>query len=241
MTELKRINPERRSNVSVDRGGAESLGVGLSEGKIDSLKLTVFGAGGREKTISMAEKLFYRSSNGEAAGEIERILDNHAKLKQMGVPTIPTMRLEGDGGSKTDRIYMTDLTEGGKNEVLSPIDWWLVDDKTNLGLKAKFHESQSIFSLSNPDEVQKQILDIHKILEGKRVFIGGTDVPFIVLNKKTKQGRVILGDIESVKFEVSDNELLYNWSILNAFVDNMNKHLDEDSQIKMDNEDPSIF
>ena len=64
-----------------------------------------------------------------------------------------------------------------------------------------FHKN---LELSNPQEVNQELLEIYELLNLNSISLGNYDVPFLVVDKETKRGRIILGDLEQVSFMEKD-------------------------------------
>ncbi len=54
--------------------------------------------------------------------------------------------------------------------------------------------------LLNAQEVNGELLDLYQKLNQNWVNLGSCDVPFLVIDKETKKGKIILGDLANVRF-----------------------------------------
>ena len=106
----------------------------------------------------------------------------------MGFPVINTMRIIDVPEDSEKRLLVTDLTENGKNMVLS----------------ATTEDFCKDLELSNTQEINNELLDIYQKLNHNRVRLGRYDVPFLVVDKETKEGKIILGDLGNVRFKESE-------------------------------------
>lgn len=162
---------------------AKVIGEGIYEGHVrDGVRVKM----GR-RILNFAEKIFnsYHFLNKTDHPEkfLINIISTHIRLKKMGFPVINTMRIIDVPKDSEKRLLVTDLTEKGKNIVLSV-------------------NTQDVYALelSNLQEVNDDLLDLYKKLNQNWVSLGSCDVPFLVIDKETKKGRIILGDLAEIRF-----------------------------------------
>jgi hypothetical protein len=234
MPEICRFD-EKVTNIELDEEeNPEILGTGLSEGTVTRVHGSIEGAGGRTREIALAEKSFLLEDTASQEEYIRKILAKHQELKKRGLPTIPTMRIGNIDGQ--NKLLMTDLSQGGQNEVLSDTDWETYKDK-----RGKYYESEKKFKISNSKDLSQKAADVFRQLVIKGC-IAHNDVFFLVINKETGIAGLLLGDLHGVKF-YSDNSfkeysssvdlLEENYAQINEFIDRLNEHLDKESQIDL--------
>lgn len=194
MSELNKYDFGIPSIVEFDRSQQELLGKGIREGTVHSLRIDVIGKNGKVRTIPLAEKIFDQIDADKIS--IEDILATHSKLKKAKISTIPTMRFNREEPRK---LYLTDLTEGGKNEVFSMSDWSESMFSTRVGKFASEKGYEKRFEISNMAGFEDQLVEIFtKACEAGSVI--PWDAFFVIVDKETKQARVIVGDISDITF-----------------------------------------
>ncbi|AKM82756.1 TPA: hypothetical protein DD449_00540 [Candidatus Berkelbacteria bacterium] len=238
MPELFRSDKEQPINFdAVGEEKPEVLGTGLLEGDVVCVEGMISGSGGRQKEVQLAQKIFHTEGmlgKHDVEGHVKILLEKHAELKRRHLPTIPTMRIgEVDGDT---RLFMTDLTRGGKNEVISNMDW-----ESYFGRAGKYFQNDAKFELSNKEELSQNASDIFKQLVTKGC-IARNDVFFVIMDKDTKKGQIILGDIYATEL-YSDSDLKSystrcklqsdNFKEMNRFLLEINGHLSDESQIDL--------
>lgn len=216
--------PKRGARVSIDRTDAEYLGTGLSEGTVHKVQVEVAGPNDRARTISMAEKTFDHPSHTDEERQalIAHVLGIHRELLERDLPTIPTMRTEK--GNKN--IMMTDLTENGKNEVVSMPDWVV-----GPGRKGKHADTEYKVEIANVEEVAEHLLRIFEQSVATGCRLGDADIFFLVINKDTKKAKVLLGDVWDIKFvdptnvDVKRDLIASNYESIRLFVKEIRDHI----------------
>lgn len=201
------------------------IGKGISEGEVrDGVKVKL----GR-RVLDFVEKVFNAEHfvfNDFPEITTKRIIENHARLRKMGFPVINTMRLIDTPDDVHERILMTDLTEGGKSIVLTSYSHW---ENGGLGVM-----------LSNAEEVADQLHQIYKKLNDQGVMVCHRDVFFLIVDKETGKGHVLLGDISRIvvsddeSYKPQEHEISKNNSVsIQDFVGLVNQCLG-DEKIKLD-------
>lgn len=240
MPELKRyIGLDRLSakttKADIDREKSEFLGRGLGEGTVNRVGVKLVGDQGKTRDVQMAEKVFDHPDHTEAekADMVNYILHTHASLKDRGLPTIPTMRKDADNGSS---IFMTDLTQNGKKDVVSLTDWW-----ERGGRKGKFAETDYKIEIFNIEQFSESIADLFDKTIKNGCQLGHRDAFFIILDKSSKEAQIILGDlnlitIRELPLSSQQQQLLveHNFSIFERFLSDLEGHLHGDSKVLME-------
>lgn len=207
---------------------AEKLGEG-KEGAVQ--KITV--AAEHERGIeigTLAEKTFHtrgEDSDQKTKEKIARTLELHKTLLEKNYPTIPKMLTNEKG----DTLYMTDMTKNGEQEVYSTPDFERTKPEQPVALKNAEALSMLLGTL-----LSKSAED--------RLFIEKKDVFFLPIDKETREGQIIFGDLNKLQFveegkspvikkeehpEIDITE--YNAEILRKLVRNLNPILDKESQL----------
>ncbi len=180
--------PTKIVEISRSRN-AKVIGEGINEGHVrDGVRVKM----GR-RILNFAEKIFNSDYFLEDVEDKEKALRNIIKtqirLKKMGFPVVNTMRIIDVPESAEKRLLVTDLTENGKYEILSAVTM-------------DFHEA---IQLSNSEEVNNQLSEIYQLLNINRVRLGSFDVPFLIIDKETKRGKIILGDLARIRFKEDES------------------------------------
>jgi hypothetical protein len=219
------------SSVVINSEQRELLGVGLSEGRVERVRVKVLGSGGRVREISMAEKVFDSPvlTDAERRGAVDKILEIHAKLKTLGFPVIPTMRKDP---AHPEVLYMTDLTRDGVNEVVSVADWAVGETR-----KGKFVGTDVTFAIANAKEISEQLVSLYRQTVAQGVKLNYPDALFLVRDTVTGRGTVVLGDIGEIEFRDAHNhkeykELVYdNRDVFWNFMEILNEHLPQENRL----------
>lgn len=230
MPELKKFNLETQdlapkgADVSIERGG-EVLGVGIMEGTVRRVGVERIDLSRPTRKLALAEKeLDAMVFEGVNRGRIKRILENHALLKIWKLPTIPTMRVDE---SNPNVIYMTDLTRGGKDAVYSMPDWFAVD-----GREGKLFGSEKMIALANPKELSLNMAELFRRTVEVGCMLNHADIFFLIVDGKTKNARVLFGDLLRMDIvpEMTEDIIERNYLDFWSFIAEMNTHLTADSQ-----------
>jgi len=193
------------------------IGSGISEGEVrNGVKIKL-----KRRILDFVEKVFNRDYfvNKKFEGiTLKKIVENHSKLKRLGFPVVNTMRMVDTPPGYYERIIMTDLTEGGKKMVLSSASY--LDDEPQIE------------NISNGNEVGIQLSEIYQKLNQEGVQICHHDVFFLVIDKETRKGEIVLGDVSRVifsddpEFSPRDDEIeANNYENMKDFVDLVNRSL----------------
>ena len=134
--------------------------------------------GGLSRKVRMFSKAIDMTNTAKSDREQrvtpDIVLERYTKLKELGLPVPPTLRMSEDNKF----ILMTDMTDNGRFEIY---------DRTNCGLDA---------SVSNWDEIIKEVDRIETIAISNGVVLAG-DADALVVDKQTRQAKVVLLDIGS--------------------------------------------
>ncbi|MBT4385163.1 hypothetical protein HOD30_05465 [Candidatus Peregrinibacteria bacterium] len=242
MVQLSRTFPsEFILEATIHREGKELLGEGFYEGIVHRVILEVVNKAGRlirkivaEKTLR-EEHLEYPEVKVDTHARCQDLQEKHRRLKEAGIPTIPFMMIVDTGGG-TWKIVMNDLTKGGKCFCISSMDLY----------REASPEKNSI-QLSNPEEVAEQMKALLEALvadKNNKIFIGDHDSLFIIIDKETKKGKIIIGDLGSVFFgkdipnagideSVHANCVKRNKYAAKHFIRKINNILAENSKIRL--------
>lgn len=228
---VEKNNGLRKSTVQTELSN-QNLGTGLSEGRVERIRVTVLGKNDRFRTIGMAEKIFDISEMPPEKKQelISQIVETHQGLKERHLPTLPTMRREREG----DSIIMTDLTQGGKNEVVSVPDWAIGEKR-----KGKYSDTEYKVELRNVEEIEEDLASIleQTVITGCLMHL--PDVFFLVVNKEEKKGEIILGDIAEIEFvdEINTAKRIQlieqNYQTILSFVREMRHHIESEQTLSV--------
>ncbi len=237
MSELeKRIGGQvlhRRTSVEIKRGGDE-LGKGLTEGTVRRVAVTILGDKGKTRHTHLAEKIFdHPQLTSEAKKDaIDEILKIHAELKALGFPTISTMRTEFGNDSS---ILMTDLTEKGANEVVSVPDWSGGPERSG-----KFYQTDRKVEISNAEQLSQSFASLFEQTIEKGCAVAYPDAFFMIINKASKEGRIIFGDLLEISFvslpedpNVRELFMENNFEVFRSFILDMLKHTQAQPPLSM--------
>lgn len=191
MPRLERTNPSRSSRVEFDRSSQEFLGRGLKEGEVHRIQVRVIGDDGRSHTIPLAEKIFNSPFFKKHPFPLERLLEIHAKLKELHIPTLPTMRIEQS--EQGDKLYLTDLTANGRNDCISMYDWYdnWYEYHDFDGRQGKYADGveRPLFEVANTDELSREAARLIYDATTQGVELCSDDIFFLVINKATKKAQ----------------------------------------------------
>lgn len=230
MSELKgfspsgELSPIKKTQVRVER--VDSLGVGLGEGTVDKVSVDVMSPSGRSRKMTLAEKRLYDDNPKKWREDLTRqIIQTHSKLKALGLPVVPTLRIDED---RPDSIYMTDLTRDGKADVYSVMDWAMINER-----RGKLSNTGKRVLISNAEQLSEQISDLYAQACAKSVRLTSTDIFFLVVDKDTEKARIILGDLSGVEFPEDQPyaNAEENHHTLCLFIDYMNERLKLKNQL----------
>lgn len=121
---------------------------------------------------------------GETPERIRYELEMHKRLRALGIPVLPTLRLDPE----THMLYSTDLTNHGKNVVFSPTNY---HPEVNA-LLSEMHGPP--LAVPNADNLLNDIVRIARSCAGAGIRIRHGDALYFVMDKRTRQTRVIVGD-----------------------------------------------
>ncbi len=223
----------RKTNVEIKRGG-EELGKGLTEGTVRRVDITIFGDKGKTRNAHLAEKIFdHPQLTSEAKKDaIDEILKIHAELKALGFPTIPTMRTEIGNDSS---ILMTDLTDKGANEVVSVPDWGGGPERSG-----KFYQTDYKVEISNAEQLSQSLASLFEQTIEKGCTVAFPDAFFMIINKASKEGRIIFGDLLEISFinipedpSVREVFMENNFEVFSSFILDMRKHTQAQPPLSM--------
>ncbi|NQV90265.1 hypothetical protein HQ487_02555 [Candidatus Uhrbacteria bacterium] len=161
---------------------------------------------------------------------IAHILKVHKGLRERALPTIVTMRTENG----KNNIFMTDLTEQGKNEVVSLPDWL-----TGKERKGKYSETEHMVEIANIHEISESLAIIFEQSIATGCKFNFADVFFLVVDKESKRGKVLLGDLAEIEFvdvgDITERETLadHNYQTILHFVREMRSHLQGEERFSM--------
>ena len=219
MTLLQRAYPQDQTiEVSIQEAACpEVVGRGLQDSTLYRVNVTMGGI-----RLPLLKKVF--DGDHVEDSRARQIFDRHRALKERGLPTIPLMFREE---AKRRTLYVTDLTQGGKWDCLSMMDWQ--SDGTRHGVRCTDYR---LFNLKNAPSVNAGFADLlEKSVEAGVVFTS-PDIFFLILEKKTQEGKIIVGDLGQVGIRFPENpgrkldDLLQNVSSIDSFCGSMNKHLE---------------
>ncbi|OGD82996.1 hypothetical protein A2572_02175 [Candidatus Collierbacteria bacterium RIFOXYD1_FULL_40_9] len=215
--------PTKVVEISRSRN-AEILGEGIYEGHVRSGVRVGIG----RRILNFAEKIFDRYDHEYRSESIDkflkRIISTHMQLKKIEIPVINTMRIINVPEDENRRLLVTDLTENGRKIVISATTIDVYDS----------------FELSNLVEVNNQLSDIFQKLNLNSVRLGSYDVPFLIIDKETKEGKIILGDLGNVSFKNKENfsqDLLEELNLkgLQKFAEEINKRFLINGELEIKN------
>jgi hypothetical protein len=224
----------RKTRVNIQRQGGDQLGKGLTEGTVNRTGITLIGEKGKTRDVHMAEKVFdHPDLTPESKKEaISKILKIHVELKAHGFPTVSTMRTEV---GNEQSIFMTDLTQNGKNEVVSVPDWGGGPER-----EGKFFQTDYKVVISNAEQLSQSLADLFEQTVEKGCLVAYPDAFFMIVNKTTKEGSVIFGDLLEINFiSVPDDPVLHeffmdnNFEIFRSFILGMTKHTQSEPLLSM--------
>ena len=175
---------------------SQELSRGTAESDVDLVELKI-----GKRRIDLVRKT---PTEGDEALNLrdraKRQFDVHSILKEKGYPVPPTWRFD----KTTGQTFITDLTEKGRN---------LVIDLNNLT------EERNKIVVSNMGEL---IRDMRYIVEkaSKDGILIASDCYFIIVDKKTGNSRVILGDLGNIDLHARDIDklLMCNTVIMNEAI-----------------------
>ncbi|MBU0982048.1 hypothetical protein KKC94_05140 [Patescibacteria group bacterium] len=174
------------------------LGEGI-EGIVDVVRVSI-GDSDNELSRIFARKSFKDKELGREG--LDLFVNNWQELKKRGLPVVPTLRIEE--GSEAPYVIMTDLTNDGKNEVVALNDFEPSPEEQKLmeasGEQRMYkYPRDYILELTNIKGIEQQLSDLLKTSVEKGVLLEH-DVPFLVVDKETKEGNLVLGDLRTVFF-----------------------------------------
>ena len=102
--------------MTIHRDQSEMIGRGETEGYVQNITVEV-SFGDKTRNCSMAEKIYDKVEEESRERWTEAILEKHALLKKLGIPTIPTMRYDEKEGS----VIMTDLTRNKSGKEVASV------------------------------------------------------------------------------------------------------------------------
>jgi hypothetical protein len=214
MVYLEALGPRRGEEFEIDRSDQQFLGEGVCGGRVTTVDVQ----SGKFKR-RMAEKVF----PVEDLEEVKRERAIHALLQEAKIPTIPTLMIDPKDGR---RLYLTDLTEGGKVDCISIVDF------ISEGRRSP-RPQLPLIELVNPDEIIDQVLLILERSIENGIILSSVDIYFLLVNKETRRGRVIVGDLERVRKYSFVGEARVNYVSFNYFLKQMNAYLSENSRFDM--------
>lgn len=121
---------------------------------------------------------------GETPERIRRELEMHEHLRGLGIPVLPTLRLDPE----TQQLYSTDLTNNGKNAVFSPTNH---NPEVNA-LLSQMHGPP--LAVPNADHLLDDLVRIARSCAEAGIRMRHGDALYFVMDKRTRQTRVIVGD-----------------------------------------------
>jgi len=175
---------------------SQELSRGTAESDVDLVELKI-----GKRRIDLVRKTPAESDEASNLKDrAERQFEVHGILKEKGYPVPPTWRFD----KTTGQTFITDLTEKGRN---------LVIDLNNLT------EERNKIIISNLGEL---IRDMRYIVEkaSKDGILVSSDCYFVIVDKKTGNSRVILGDLGNIDFHARDIDklLMCNTVIMNEAI-----------------------
>ncbi|OGM19578.1 hypothetical protein A2771_03005 [Candidatus Woesebacteria bacterium RIFCSPHIGHO2_01_FULL_38_26b] len=118
--------------------------------------------------------LFLKEFSSEDKLTPQMIFERHHRLKEIGLPVVPTLRMSDDN----KLLLMTDLTYGGKYEIV---------DRHNI------HPNNLAL---NSSVLAEQIKKIARKASENGFYLN-IDAYTLVIDKKTKEGKIFLSDLSS--------------------------------------------
>lgn len=220
MTLLQRTYPQNQTiEVSIQEPvRPEVVGRGLQDSTLYRVEVSTEGV-----RLSLLKKAF--DSESVTDDRAREIFERHRAVKERGLPAIPLM-FRQEGCNRT--LYVTDLTRGGRRDCLSMMDWQ--SNGTRDGVRCTDYH---LFTISNASSVNAGFADLLEQSVEAGVAFHSPDIFFLVLDRRNQEGTIIVGDLGQVNVEEpegTEQKLLrlgQNWSSMNIFCGEMNKHLNE--------------
>ncbi len=121
---------------------------------------------------------------------------------------------------------MTDLTEQGKNDVVSAPDWEKGDTRSG-----KYAEIEHQVEISNIGEVEESLATIleQSVVTGCKLNMA--DAFFLVVDKESKKAKVVIADLAEVEFidtqslDLREELVATNYNAILQFVRSMRSHI----------------